>query len=148
MSLHKEDAMHSHRPPLPNPQPDPGPLPDPAPVPSPEPSPIPEPLPPQFGAHETRNEVVSDGAYVKSGEIGQEDSIHFVKGQDGPKWVHFCSHPSKFESNPRGVISGMRFGLILVIALPLCTVCEPRKPPPMVSYGKFDGGLPCKFEKS
>ena len=158
MSLHKEGVMRSHRPPLPNPQPDPGPLPDPAPIPSPEPSPIPEPLPPPFGAHETRDELVSDRAHVEPDEIGQEGRIHFGKGQDAPKW--FTSTRMRVSSRPnqRGVILGMRFGLILVIALTLCAACEPRKPPPMVSYGEhspmlsydkqFEGELPWKFEKS
>jgi hypothetical protein len=158
MSLHKEGVMRSHRPPLPNPQPDPGPLPDPAPIPSPEPSPIPEPLPPPFGAHETRDELVSDRAHVEPDEIGQEGRIHFGKGQDAPKW--FTSTRMRVSSRPnqRGVILGMRFGLILVIALTLCAACEPRKPPPMVSYGEHsamlsydkqsEGGLQWKFEKS
>jgi hypothetical protein len=148
MSLHKEDVIHSHRPPLPNPQPDPGPLPDPAPIPSPEPSPIPEPLPPPFGAHETRAEVVSDRADVKPGEIEEEDRIHFGTGQDAPEWPTLVRIRVSSRLNQRGVTGGMRLGLILVIALTLCAACEPRKPPPMVSYGKFDGGLPWKFEKS
>jgi hypothetical protein len=60
--------------------------------------------------------------------------------------------------NQRGVTGGMRLGLILVIALTLCAACEPRKPPPMVSYGEHspmlsygkqsEGGLQWKFEKS
>ena len=157
MSLHKEGVMRSHRPPLPNPQPDPGPLPDPAPIPSPEPSPIPEPLPSPFGAHEARDEVVSDRAHVP-GEIGQEDRIHFGKGQDAPKWFTSIRMRVSSRPNQRGVIVGMRFSLILVIALTLCAACEPRKPPPMVSYGEHspmlsydkqsEGGLQWKFEKS
>jgi hypothetical protein len=158
MLLHKEDVIHSHRPPLPNPQPDPGPLPDPAPIPSPEPSPIPEPLPPPFGAHETRAEVVSDRADVKPGEIEEEDRIHFGTGQDAPEWPTLVRIRVSSRLNQRGVTGGMRLGLILVIALTLCAACEPRKPPPMVSYGEHspmlsygkqsEGGLQWKFEKS
>src|SRR5690349_9455435 len=108
--------MHSHRPPLPNPQPDPGPLPDPAPLPSPEPGPAPEPLPPPFGAHET------GPVDVERGEIGHE-TIYFGNGQGAPERptsvrVHVRSMP-----NERGVTSGIRLGLALVIALTMCASC-------------------------
>ena len=69
-------------------------------------------------------------------EIGQDDRIHFGKGQDASKWVTSTRMRVSSMSNQWGVIVGMRFGLILVIALTLCAACGPRKPPPMVSYGE------------
>lgn len=120
--------MHSHRPPLPNPQPDPGPLPDPAPLPSPEPGPAPEPLPPPFGAHET------GPVYVETGEIGHE-TFYFGNGQGAPEWPTSVRVPVRSMPNERGVTSGIRLGLALVIALTMCASCEPRKPPPMVFRG-------------
>src|SRR2546421_3071856 len=89
MSLHQNDMVRGHRPPIPNPQPDPGPLPDPAPIPSPEPSPVPEPLPSPFGAHVTREKAVLHRANVEPGEIGQDDRMQFGKSQVASEGLTF-----------------------------------------------------------